>query len=82
MWSKFYSSGPEIQAYIKRTAAKYNLTKHVELDSRILEAIWNDEIGRWKIKIDVKGTYIKEDEADILVNAAGFLKSVNDGQMD
>jgi len=72
-WSKFYPPGPEIEAYIKRTAKKYNLDKHVSFNSRILETIWDDEVGKWKIKIDVNGS-VKEDEADILVNGAGFLK--------
>lgn len=74
-WSKFYVGGPEIHAYMKKTTSKWNLDKHVQLNSKILETIWDDEVGKWRIKIDHKGM-IKGDEADILVNGAGFLKQV------
>ncbi len=72
-WSQFYSPAPEIHAYIKRTVEKYNLAKHVQLNSKVLETIWDDEVGKWKIKVEVDGV-VKEDEADILVNGTGFLK--------
>lgn len=72
-WSKFYSPAPEIFAYIKRTAAKYNLTKNVQLKSKVIETIWDDEVGKWKIKVEHNGD-IWDDEADILVNGSGFLK--------
>lgn len=72
-WSKFYSPAPEIHAYIKKATGKWNLDKHVQLNAKIIEAVWNEEEGKWKIKVDVDGV-MKEDEADILVNGAGFLK--------
>lgn len=72
-WSQFYSPAPEIEAYIKRTAEKYNLTKYVQFKSKVLETVWNQEAGKWKIKIEVDGV-VKEDEADILLNGSGFLK--------
>jgi cation diffusion facilitator CzcD-associated flavoprotein CzcO len=72
-WSQFYPAQPEIHAYIKATVAKYNLDKYVSLKSKILETIWDDEAGRWKIKFDANGV-VREDTADILVNGSGFLK--------
>ncbi|KAH8804478.1 hypothetical protein F5884DRAFT_734835 [Xylogone sp. PMI_703] len=71
-WSHFYSPGPEIHAYIKRTTAKYNLDKHVKFNSKILSTIWNDEKGKWDITVEINGA-VQQDEADILVNGAGFL---------
>jgi len=71
-WSKFYAPGPEIHAYIKKTVGKYNLDKHIQLKSKVLETVWDNEVGKWKIKVDVNGA-VKEDEADILVNGTGFL---------
>ncbi|CZR63758.1 related to monooxigenase [Phialocephala subalpina] len=71
-WSKFYSPAPEIHAYIKRTAEKYNLTKNVQLNSKVLETVWDDEVGKWKIKVEINGR-VEEDEAHILVNGSGFL---------
>ncbi|OQV07306.1 hypothetical protein CLAIMM_11760 isoform 2 [Cladophialophora immunda] len=71
-WSQFYPAQPEIHAYIKATVAKYNLDKYVSLKSKILETIWDDEAGQWKIKFDANGV-VREDTADILVNGSGFL---------
>ena len=72
-WSKFYVNQEEIQGYIKRTAEKYNLIKYVQLSTTIKETIWNEESGTWKIKLE-QGGEIKEDEADFVINASGFLK--------
>jgi cation diffusion facilitator CzcD-associated flavoprotein CzcO len=63
----------EIQGYIKRTAEKYNLTKYVQLSTTIKETIWDEASGKWKIKLE-QGGEVKEDEADYLINASGFLK--------
>lgn len=63
----------EIQAYIKRTADKYNLDKYVQLSTTIKETIWDEASGKWKIRLE-QGGEIKEDEADFVINASGFLK--------
>ncbi|KAF8853883.1 FAD/NAD(P)-binding domain-containing protein [Acephala macrosclerotiorum] len=71
-WSKFYSPAPEIHAYIKRTAEKYNLLKNVQLNSKVLETAWDNKAGKWRIKAEINGR-VEEDQADILVNGSGFL---------
>ncbi|EXJ60491.1 hypothetical protein A1O7_04644 [Cladophialophora yegresii CBS 114405] len=71
-WSKFYADQPEIHAYIKATVAKYNLDKYVTLKSKVLETVWDDDAGKWKIKVEVNGG-LQEDTADILINGSGFL---------
>ncbi|KAF2139226.1 uncharacterized protein K452DRAFT_275341 [Aplosporella prunicola CBS 121167] len=75
-WSHFYASGPEIQAYIKRTVRKWDLDERVQFNSKIVEAVWNEDAGKWRIKVDQAGT-VKEDEADILINGAGFLNKAS-----
>lgn len=76
-WSAFYAPGPEIEQYIQRTVKKWNLDRNVQFKSRVLETIWDDNEGKWKIQVDQAGT-IKHDEADILVNATGFLRLDSD----
>lgn len=63
----------EIQAFIKRTAEKYDLDKHVQLNTTIRETIWDEGSAKWKIKLEQTGE-LKEDEADFPINASGFLK--------
>ncbi|KAJ4177968.1 hypothetical protein NW755_013518 [Fusarium falciforme] len=72
-WSKFYVDQKEIQAYIKRTAEKYNLSKHVQLNTTIQETVWDEGSAKWRIKLEQAGE-LKEDEADFLINVSGFLK--------
>jgi cation diffusion facilitator CzcD-associated flavoprotein CzcO len=72
-WSSFYAGQAEIQEYLKRTAAKYNLTKYIQLKSEIIETIWDEESAKWKIQLEQNGER-KTDEADFLINGSGFLK--------
>ncbi|KAI8713970.1 hypothetical protein NCS52_01116100 [Fusarium sp. LHS14.1] len=63
-WSKFYVDQKEIQAYIKRTAEKYDLGKHVQLNTTIRETVWDEGSAKWSIKLEQAGE-LKEDEPDI-----------------
>lgn len=72
-WSHFYAPGPEIEEYIQRTTRKWNLDKDIQFNTRVTKTVWDDETGKWMVEVDQGGT-IMHDEADILVNAAGFLK--------
>lgn len=74
-WSSFYAGQAEILEYLKRTAAKYNLTKHFQLNTEIVETIWDEDSAKWKILLEHNGER-KEDEADFLINGSGFLKQV------
>ncbi|CAG8017036.1 unnamed protein product [Penicillium salamii] len=71
-WSHFYVSGAEIYEYIQKTVRKWGLDEHVELNSKIIESRWDEDSGKWKVKVDQNGT-IKEDEAEILVNGMGLV---------
>ena len=65
--------GHEILTYVKDTVAKFGLDEHIQFKTKVQETIWDEESGKWKITIEQDGK-VKVDEADILVNAAGFLK--------
>ncbi|KAH9908544.1 hypothetical protein F4778DRAFT_795946 [Xylariomycetidae sp. FL2044] len=71
-WSRFYAGQKEILAYIHRTADKYDLRKHVQLNAQVREAIWDEDSAQWKIKIEQNGQVIS-DEADFFISCAGFL---------
>ncbi|KAE8418513.1 hypothetical protein BDV36DRAFT_295153 [Aspergillus pseudocaelatus] len=71
-YSRFYAPGPEIKEYIQRTARKWNLYDNIDLNSKVVEAIWDEAAGKWKVKVEQNGV-IKEDEAEIFVSASGPL---------
>ncbi len=73
-WSYFYSSGPEIQSYIKRTAKKWDLTRDVQLNTKVISAVWQGESGEWKVTVEKDG--VRRDEyAEVFISAQGVLDS-------
>lgn len=72
-WSTFFAPAPEIKEYIQRTTKKYNLDKNIQFNTTLTDAQWDDESGKWKIKLN-RGGEVFEDEGEVLVDATGFLK--------
>lgn len=58
---------------MKDTAVKWGLEEFVSFNSRVNETVWDDEVGKWKVKVNCSGETIS-DECDVLINASGFLK--------
>jgi cyclohexanone monooxygenase len=48
-WSSHYSPQPEIHAYIRRVAEESGTLDRFRLDTRVLEARWDDAAGRWLV---------------------------------
>jgi cation diffusion facilitator CzcD-associated flavoprotein CzcO len=71
-WSRFYSSGGEIQEYILRTTEKWNLGRDVQLNTKVTSAVWQSDQGQWKVTLDKKGD-VKDEYADILISGQGIL---------
>ncbi len=57
---------------------KHEMKKYVRLSHAVSGAWWNEEIGKWKIKVTPNGDEDSAffDEGDILINAMGILKYV------
>ncbi|KAJ9646739.1 hypothetical protein H2204_000431 [Knufia peltigerae] len=71
-WPRFYSSGPEIHAYIKRTVRKWNLDRDVQLNTRVLSAHWQEDSGKWEVTMEHEGVK-RVEYADIIMSAQGNL---------
>ncbi|KAJ5520427.1 hypothetical protein N7463_000880 [Penicillium fimorum] len=74
-WSTFYAEGSEILQYIKDTSDKYKLHEMVQLNSEVTESIWDEDTGKWNVKIQ-RGNDVTRDTADILINGSGILNGV------
>lgn len=72
-WSSFYVGSEEIWEYMKDTAIKWDLEKFVSFNSRVNETVWDDDKGKWQVKV-AKAGETKQDDCDVLINASGFLK--------
>lgn len=72
-WSKCYVGGPEIQEYILNTVEKYSLRDPIVFGTKITSSLWDEDAGKWQLKLRRHDGTIFNDEADILINASGIL---------
>lgn len=73
-WSHFYSGGQEILDYFQKTVRKWNLLRDVQFNTRVIGAYWQEDKAQWKLLV-MKNGQEREEYADILVSARGFLSS-------
>ncbi|KAJ9608745.1 hypothetical protein H2200_006516 [Cladophialophora chaetospira] len=71
-WSRFYSSGPEIHAYIKRTAQKWDLERNIKYNHKVVRAEWLPDIGNWKVTVEHSGLQ-RDEYCDVLISSQGVL---------
>ncbi|GAB7364263.1 hypothetical protein MBLNU230_g4811t1 [Neophaeotheca triangularis] len=71
-WPRFYASGPEILAYIKRTMKKWNLDRDLQLNTKVISAEWQEEAGEWEVVVENQGQQ-RVEYCDVLISAQGVL---------
>lgn len=65
---------PEIHAYFKQVARKYDIDNHVKFQSFVESAVWEDGSGTWLVTIrDLKTTRVTQRRCKILISAVGAL---------
>lgn len=60
---------------MKDIAVKFDLEKYVKLNTYVESATWNEESGRWELRIVNPDGSIFDDSCDILINGSGNLNS-------
>lgn len=71
-WSTFFASGAEIQGYFEDFAERHGSKKYMQLNSKVEEAIWNDQDGCYSLTIrNPKTGAMRKDWAHVLVNGSG-----------
>jgi cation diffusion facilitator CzcD-associated flavoprotein CzcO len=68
-WSHRFSPGPEIQSYLQDVARRFDVERHVRLNSDVIRAEWDDAEGRWRLELG-DGEQV---EAEVLITACGQL---------
>lgn len=71
-WSERYAAQPEILAYARHVADRFDLRRDIRFDTRVLGATWDDAARRWAVRTDA-GDW----SARFLVMATGTLSAVN-----
>jgi cation diffusion facilitator CzcD-associated flavoprotein CzcO len=67
-WSRRFSPGPEIRAYIEGVAHRFGVFDRVRTGVEVTSASWDEERGRWLLE-----TSAGPHEADVLITACGQL---------
>ena len=66
-WTKTYAEQPEILRYFEDCAERFDISRHVRANTRIMSARWDEAALRWRLTDADGGVY----EADVLVSAVG-----------
>ena len=73
-WSERYATQPEILAYIRHVAERYDLRRHFEFSTRVHSVHWSEEQLRWIVRNNQSG----EVSCRYLVLATGSLSQGKD----
>ena len=68
-WSRTFAPRHEIQTYLDQCVKQHRLGRHIALNSRVEEAVWDEEKRLWSVR--VRGG--REYRARVLVSAIGGL---------
>ena len=51
-WSMRFSRQPEIQAYQRHVADRFDLRRHITLETRVTSTVFDEATGRWMVETD------------------------------
>lgn len=68
-WTAFYASGPEIQTYFEKVAAKYGVMDAIRFNAEVAECRWGDAARQWTLTL-ADGT---SEVFDVVIAASGVL---------
>jgi cation diffusion facilitator CzcD-associated flavoprotein CzcO len=72
-WSERYATQPEILRYIEHVADRFELRRDIQLDTRVVAAVYDDTAHRWHVDTQTGERF----EARFCVMATGCLSSTN-----
>ncbi|KAJ9112511.1 hypothetical protein QFC22_006260 [Naganishia vaughanmartiniae] len=76
-WPQFYSSSCAINKYMHIVAQKFGVEPLIKCNRTIKSAICSEERCKWTLEVEGKDSDMETVEADIYINATGFLSQVN-----
>lgn len=68
-WSRRYSPGPEIRAYLSDLIERFGIAEHVRFGQEVASARFDEASGRWSVTVADGTVY----ESDVLLTACGQL---------
>ncbi|KAI1334536.1 hypothetical protein F5Y15DRAFT_420777 [Xylariaceae sp. FL0016] len=75
-WSHYFAYGSEIRRYFEDFAKRHGSEKYMKLDTKVIEARWNEEDGIWHLILeDQNNKGIWHDWCHCLINGTGILNN-------
>lgn len=78
-WPRFFSYSPDIWKYLDKICEVFGLRKYMKFGTKCVEARWNEERGKWVVKMQRRTPEMKEgefeefeDEGDLLLYGTGI----------
>jgi 4-hydroxyacetophenone monooxygenase len=72
-WSHYFARRDELAAYIETCAKEYGVLPHIRFRTEVLEAAFDEERGRWVLRLRRADGPDERVEVDALVSAVGML---------
>jgi cation diffusion facilitator CzcD-associated flavoprotein CzcO len=70
-WSEMYAGQPELEAYFRTVADRYDLRKDIKFDTRITALDFNEDTSDWTVTTADGDTYTSR----LVISAAGILSA-------
>ncbi|MBS0629862.1 MAG: NAD(P)/FAD-dependent oxidoreductase [Verrucomicrobia bacterium] len=67
------ADGPEILAYMKETAKKFQIDQKIRYSHKVLQATWSSNEAKWSLEV-ARGTEIDTFTCNFLFNCSGYYK--------
>ena len=71
-WSRPFAGQAEILRYLNHSADKYDVRRHVRLNTEVAALAWREDIGRWRVETQT-GEVL---EAQIVISALGMFNEL------
>lgn len=71
-WSRYFARGADIQGYILDCVEKSGVREHIELNTELLNASYDEAHGVWRLELRRNGQ-VEIAEAKVLISAVGAL---------
>lgn len=71
-WSRFFSPQADLEAYLQQTADECDVSRHVQFDTSLTGAEWDDATQQWRVELETPtGTEVRQYQ--VVISAIGQL---------
>ena len=72
-WSEFFCQRGELHEYFEHCADKYGVRPHIRFETEVVQARFDEETSRWRVRVRPKGGAEETLEAGALISGVGQL---------